>query len=127
MRAIASAPLVDLVMKSLAPAARAFSRVSSSSLPEMTRNGRSRTRPCVELRMRDSRPMPSSLGMPRSEITATMVESLSIAAQPASPSPASATSKEARITLASEVRTTLESSTISTRGRLSMSFSLFPR
>ena len=34
--------------------------------------------------------MPSSLGMPRSEITATMAESASIAAQPASPSASSA-------------------------------------
>jgi hypothetical protein len=125
MRAMASAPRVDLEMKSLAPALRARSRVSSSSLPEITRKGSSRTRACEAARMRPSRPKPSSFGMPRSEITATMVESLSIAAQPASPSPASSTSNEARITLPMELRTTFESSTISTRGRLSMDLSRF--
>jgi hypothetical protein len=54
--------------------------------------------------------------MPRSEITTAMPGSRSIAAQPASPSAASQTSKELRITFASAARTALESSTTSTRG-----------
>jgi hypothetical protein len=111
--------LGDLVMKSFAPAVRARLRVSSSSLPEMTRNGSSRMRGEVALRMRASSPKPSSLGIERSEMTATIVWSWSIAVQASSPSCASRGSNETWITLEIAPRTTLESSTISTRGLLS--------
>src|SRR2546425_11743155 len=101
-------------MKSVAPASFARSLLPGSSLPEITTTGNSRMRGSVAARMRPIRPKPVSLGMSRSVSTITIPGSLSMAAQPASPSASSRTANDGRRIETKVVRTNFESSTTST-------------